>query len=382
MVILKALIAVALVLFAGMPVRSASVPIRIKDMGHVLQARENQLIGFGLAVGLKNTGDTSQTGFTKQALANLLSRMGVVPQSVDFRSRNAAAVMVTATLPPFVKSGQKIDVTVSSLGDATSLQGGILLLTPLMGADEEVYAVAQGPLSIGSATGAMGAYTESVIAPPLRRQQTNVARIPDGALVEKEVPVELADHDLVTIVLDKPDFTTASRVSSTISRALGVAAEAKDAGTIIVPIFKDANVVDFMVNIENLTVVPDAVARVVINERAGTVVIGENVRIAPVAVSYGSVNVQIGDLNLYSYAGTYPGAYGAAEAGEGPALTSRQKQLQLQSKEKALTELSSGATLGDLVKALNAVGASARDLISILQAIRAAGALHAEIEVI
>lgn len=346
---------------------AASPSVRIKDIAHVLEARENQLMGFGLVVGLRNTGDKNQTGFTQQALTNLLSRMGVVPQSVDFKSRNVAAVMVTATLPPFIRPGQKIDVTVSSVGNATSLQGGTLLITPLHGVDDKVYAVSQGSLLVGLPAG-----TPSV--PYIKQKQTTVGRIPGGALVEKEVPVTIGDQGVLTIVLDNPDFTTANRVANSIRR-LGLDAQAKDAVTVTIPTTSDDDFVSLVSRIENATVVPDVIAKVIVNERTGTIVIGESVKISPVAVSYSGIDVVIGNVALFS---------------EGTSVDSAQEEsryrassnARLERTEGKLTLVPGGATLASLVKALNTIGASPQDLIAILQAMKKAGAIKAELEVI
>lgn len=344
-------------------VYAVSPAVRIKDIAHVLEARENQLMGFGLVVGLRNTGDRSQTGFTQQALTNLLSRMGVVPQTVDFKSRNVAAVMVTATLPPFVKPGQRLDVTVSSLGDATSLQGGTLLVTPLHGVDDQVYAVAQGSLLIG-----LEPTTPAV--PYVRQRQATVGRIPGGALVEKEVPVSIGARGLLTIVLDDPDFTTADRVVGELRR-IGLDATAKDAGTVTIPVSAKEDIVGLVSRIENLTVVPDVVAKIVVNERTGTIVIGENVKIAPVAVSYAGIDVMIGDVSLFS------------EGMDTKESRYRARSLaRLERKEGKLTVVPAGVSLSSLVTALNTIGASPKDLIAILQAMKKAGAIKAELEVI
>ncbi len=348
-------------------VHAVSPAVRIKDIAHILEARENQLMGFGLVVGLRNTGDKSQTGFTQQALTNLLSRMGIVPQAVDFRSRNAAAVMVTATLPPFVKPGQKLDITVSSLGDATSLQGGTLLITPLHGVDDQVYAVAQGSLLVG---------IESSVpfVPYVRQRQATVGRIPSGALVEKEVPVSIAEKGFLTIVLDNPDFTTANRMVNSI-RKIDLAVTAKDAGTITIMISASEDVVELVSRIENLMVVPDVVAKIVVNERTGTIVIGENVKIAPVAVSYSGIDVTIGDVSLFS----------EGVSGDSFQEDSRYRArslARLERTEGRLRAIPAGATLSSLVGALNAIGASPKDLIAILQAMKRAGAIKAELEVI
>jgi flagellar P-ring protein precursor FlgI len=380
-----------------------SPSVRIKDIAQIKEARENQLMGFGLVVGLRHTGDGTQTGFTKLALTNLLSRMGLqapsavnaenmssanqiaslgtVPNNQEFRSKNVASVMVTGTLLPYMKPGQKMDVTVSSLGDASSLQGGTLLMTPLQGADGQTYALAQGSLSLGSVNPGASEL-------PMNREITTVGRIPGGAMIEKEVPVNIEEPQALsypgamtsqesvsrysvlsklTILLNDPDFTTASRVAYTIAKE-GLDARAQDAAAVSVIISPDEDLVSLISKIENLEVVPDVRAKVVINERSGTVVIGENIRLAPVAVTYGNFVVQIGDLSL-SGEGLPPGSSSAAN-------------LKVSEKTKNLTVISAGATLKSLVNSLNSIGASPRDLIAILQAIKSAGALSADIEVI
>jgi flagellar P-ring protein FlgI len=358
---------IMLFLFSGVASYAVSPAVRIKDISHILEARENQLMGFGLVVGLKNTGDKSQTGFTQQALTNLLSRMGIVPQSVDFRSRNVAAVMVTANLPAFVRPGQKLDVTVSSVGDASSLQGGTLLMTPLYGADDNVYAVAQGSLLVG-----IKSSTASV--PYIRRSQTTVGRIPSGGLVEKEVPVSLGDQGLVTIVLNNPDFTTANRIKDSLNK-IGQEAEAKDAGTVTVSISGDLDIVPLIAKIENVTIVPDVIAKIVINERTGTIVIGESVKISPCAVSYSGIDVTIGDVSLFSE-GT------ADDSSSGSSRYRARSMARLKKTEGKLKLLPSGPTLSMLVRALNQIGASPKDMIAILQAMKRAGAIKAELEII
>ncbi len=347
-------------------VYGVSPSVRVKDIGHVLEARENQLMGFGLVVGLRNSGDGSQTGFTQQAFTNLLSRMGMMPQSINFKTRNVAAVMVTASLPPFVRPGQKIDVTVSSVGDATSLQGGTLLITPLQGVNGDVYAVAQGSLLVG-----VDPSTPTV--PYVRQRQVTAGRIPQGALVEKEVPVSVGNKGALNIVLDEPDFTTAGRVANSIRKA-GIEAVARDAGTINVAYFSEENMVNLVSRIENLQVVPDSVAKIIVNERTGTIVIGENVKIAPSAVSYAGIDVVIGEMSLYS-------------EGQGLDLAQdesiyRARSMAKIKREEGRLSVVSGTTLSSLVRALNAIGASPRDLIAILQAMKKAGAIKAEMEVI
>ncbi|MDD5593675.1 MAG: flagellar basal body P-ring protein FlgI [Candidatus Margulisbacteria bacterium] len=346
---------------------AASPAVRLKDIAHILGARDNQLMGFGLVVGLNNSGDKTQSSFTQQAVANLMSRMGVVPQSVDFKSRNVAAVMVTATLPPFVRSGQKLDVTVSSLGDATSLQGGTLLITPLQGVDDQVYAVAQGSVLVG----ADPSYPS---VPYVRPRQVTAGRIPEGALVEKEVSVSL-EGSVLTIVLDSPDFTTASRVATAISNS-GIGASARDAATITVA--SEGDPVSLISKIENLTVAPDTVAKIIVNERTGTVVIGEHVVISPVAVSYSGIDVYIGDVSLYSIGNSTDSSdYSAGDQRYQASTNAR-----LSRKESKLKVVPASPTLASLVRALNAIGASPKDLISILQAMKKSGAIKAPLEVI
>ncbi len=355
------------ILSFGFSAEAVAPTVRIKDIASVLEARDNQLMGFGLVVGLRNTGDRSSTGFTQQALTNLLSRMGVVPQSVDFKSRNVAAVMVTAKLPPFMRPGQEIDVTVSSLGDATSLQGGTLLTTPLQGVDGNVYAVAQGSLLVGISSGVP-------TVPYIKQKQTTVGRIPGGALVEKEVPVSMAAKGVLTIVLDEPDYTTADRVGLSIRRA-GFDAQARDAGTVVVSMTAEENIVAIMSKIENLTVVPDSVAKIVVNERTGTIVIGESVKISPVAVSYAGIDVVIGDVSFFTEGS-------ASDQAQDESRYRARSMAKLNRTEGKLTLIPGGATLSGLVRALNTVGASPQDLIAILQAMKQAGAIKAELEVI
>ncbi len=321
-------------------------PVRVKDIAHVLEARENQLMGFGLVVGLNHTGDSMQTGFTKQALANLMDKMGLVPKDTDFKSRNVAAVIVTANIPAFVRSGQKIDVVVSSVGDASSLSGGTLLQAPLMGADNITYAVAQGQVLVHS--GSSNNYN------PASEKNLTMGRVPSGAIVEAEIPVTF-DERKVTVVLDNPDFTTASRLSQAIIN-IGYDAKAVDAGTVVVPVPSGEAHVDVIANIESATLVPDVIAKVVINEKTGIVVIGENVRMAPIAVAYKGFTVTVGAMEgAPPVAGT-----------RGPAVVA----------------VAASASISDLVKALNSLGATPADLIAILESIKEAGALPAEIEVI
>ena len=312
---------------------------RIKDLAHVLEARDNQLVGFGLVVGLKNSGDTSQTGFTRQALTNMLSRMGMVPQGADFKSRNVAAVMVTCSLPPFARKGQKLNVMVSSVGDATSLQGGTLLQTPLQGADGLIYAVAQGSLIVG------GDPIEPDVS-PLGPKLTNNGRVPDGALVEKEVPVSMAEEGKLSIVISKPDFTTAKRIADVIN-ARGYQAAAKDAAMVEVTLGQGVDLVNMIAQIENMKVIPGSMAKVVVNEQTGAVVIGEDVRISPVAVTYGDYRVVVGDMNIYSQTSDQP---------SDNQYLNTQTKAKVVRPPKQVVELKNAATLSDLVAALNGLG--------------------------
>ena len=351
--------------FLGINTADAVSPaVRIKDISHILEARENQIMGFGLVVGLRNTGDSQQTGFTKQAMTNLLSKMGVAPQ-LDFKSRNVAAVMVTANLTPFAKVGQKMDVTVSSMGDATSLVGGTLLFTPLAGTDYEIYATAQGNVVVGQDPIASN-------LPPIRRSQSTAGRISGGALIEKEVPVSLADKGYISIVLDNPDFTTAVRVAEAIAR-IGFDANAVDAATVQVPVLGGGDAVAVISRIENITITPDTAAKVVINERTGTIVIGDNVTISEAAVTSGSINVTIGSVRIYS----------ESDLEERSSSLRSDTTAQIKRPEEGrLVMIPASARLMDLVRALNAVKASPQDLISILQALKKTGALKADLEVI
>ena len=334
---------------------AAGTVVRVKDIAHILEARDNQIMGFGLVIGLSGTGDSMRTGFTKQALTNLLRKMGIPPEKESFNSKNTAAVMVTADLPPFSKSGQRISIVVSSLGDARSLKGGTLLQTPLSGADGNVYAVGQGAVVVGG-------ISAEIYDSKFQKNITTVGRIPKGAIVEKEVPVTVKDANYLTIVLNNPDFTTATRLAKII-RKKGIAqARAIDATTVKVSLANiDLNyVVDFVSKIERLTLTPDHVAKVVVNGRTGTIVIGDRVKISPVAVSHGNVSVRI-----LSSGGKTKGT-----------------QIKIYENKAKLVTLAPRSTLNSLVKALNRIGTTPRDLISILQAIKSAGALSAELEII
>lgn len=347
----------------------AQVSTRIKDVAKVQGVRSNQLVGYGLVVGLAGTGDSDKSTFTVQSIVNMLKTFGVMINTSQLKPKNMAAVMVTATLPPFAKSGDAIDITVSSMGDAKSLQGGTLLQTPLRAANGQVYAVGQGPLSTGGfAVGAGGA-----------SQQKNfptVGNIPSGAMVEREVPMPFTDknNEKLTLTLNQPDFTTASRISEAIDQRFGQITMAKDPGTVLVniPYYYSDNIVGFVASMEELAITPDTVAKVVINERTGTVVIGSNVAIDKVAVAQGGLTIKIGHTAEVSQPPSFS---------DGRTVVTTETTIETKEEPAGLIVLPASANVGDVVAALNAVGATPRDVISILQAIKAAGALHAELQI-
>jgi len=342
---------------------------RIKDLVTVEGVRANQLVGYGLVVGLKGTGDGDQTKFTVQSVVNMLERFGIRVPRAQVKLKNVAAVMVTAELPPFVKPGQRIDVLVSSIGDAKSLQGGTLLLTPLRGPDGKVYALAQGPVSIGG-FGAAGAGAAVQVNHP------TVGRVPNGAVVERAVPVNLNGRDHLLLSFRVTDFTTVSRAVSAINAALhGPYASALDGRTLrltVPPAFR-GRVVELLARVGELEVEPDMPARVVIDERTGTVVMGENVRISRVAVAHGNLSVEIRETPQVVQPQPFAG---------GQTAVVPRTQIRAREQKARVVVLEEGASIGELVRALNAVGATPRDLIAVLQAIKAAGALQAELVII
>jgi len=340
---------------------------RLKDLMEVEGVRGNYLVGYGVVVGLKGTGDGDQTKFTVQSVVNMLEKFGVRVPKEQVKLKNAAAVMVTAYLPPNVKPGQRIDVQVSAIGDAKSLQGGTLLLTPLIGPDGQVHAVAQGPVSIGGFA-AGGAGAQVAVNHP------TVGRVPNGAIVEREVPAgDLNSLDRLTLSLRTEDFTTAQRVAEALNQYLrGNYAKAVDIKTIELEVPKNyrGRVVPLLAEIGNLEVRPDIPARVVIDERTGTVVIGENVRISKVAVAHGNLSVEVRET---------PQVVQPFPFGQGETVVVPRTEVKAKEEKARIVVLEEGATLGELVRALNAVGATARELIAVLQAIKEAGALHAEL---
>jgi flagellar P-ring protein precursor FlgI len=331
--------------------------------------RENQLVGYGLVVGLNGTGDRSQTFFSTQTLANLLERSGITIDPEQTRVKNIAAVMVTAILPPFVRQGSRIDVTVSSIGDAQNVQGGILILTPLKAVDNEIYVAAQGQILLGGfSAGGSGS-----------RVQTNhptVGRIPNGGLVEREVPVVLAGKTHLNIVLHENDFTTATRTARAINESVGSnVADAVDGRSIsiMIPQNYSSRIVEFMALVENAKIDVDSTAKVVMNEKTGTIVMGREVRISEVSIIHGSLSLQVGTVFNVSQ----PTPLSQGKTAVVPETTTSVQE----EKGRTLT-LRDGASVEEVVRALNAIGAGPRDIIAILQAIKAEGALQADLEVI
>jgi flagellar P-ring protein precursor FlgI len=344
--------------------------VRIKDLADMRGMRDNQLVGYGLVVGLDGTGDGKKARFTIQSLVNMLEKMGVTVAAKDISVKNAAAVMVTADLPPFGRNGSRIDVLVSSIGDAENLQGGTLLFTPLRGADGEVYAVAQGPISTG------GFAAEGSSGSSVQKNFPTVGRVVAGALIEKEIVTAFPVQPELTLALHRPDFTTATRVASAINGALSEPlAQTPDAGTIQVrvPSRFSTNPVAFAAMIEALDVEPDTAAKVVINERTGTVVMGAGVRINTVAVAHGNLSIQIQESSQVSQPLPFS---------EGRTAVTPQTDIQVTEGKAPLFLLENGVSIGDLVRALNTLGVTPRDLIAIFQAIKAAGALQAQLEII
>ena len=342
---------------------------RLKDLVDVEGVRDNQLIGYGLVVGLAGTGDKQQTVFTNQSLTNMLERMGVIVSPTAIQVKNTAAVMVTATLPAFAQPGLHIDITVASTGDASNLRGGILLLTSLRGADGQVYAVAQGPVITGGFVAGRGGAQTTVNHP-------TVGRSPNGATVERPAP-SVAPKNLVRLQLRQSDFTTSARIVDAVNKKFSAAspsAHAENAGlvTVSVPPEFSARTMEFMSQLENLLVDADSAARVVVNERTGTIVLGKDVRISPVAILHGNLSVEVKTVEMVSQPN--PLSTGATEVV--PQTTVSAKE------EKARTVvLKQGATVEELVRALSAIGSTPRDIIAILQSLRSAGALEAELEV-
>ncbi|WP_130472139.1 flagellar basal body P-ring protein FlgI [Candidatus Magnetaquicoccus inordinatus] len=341
---------------------------RLKDVVEIEGVRGNPITGFGLVVGLNGTGDSS-AAFTNQSLTMMLERMGISTPQTGVKVKNIASVMVTATLPPFARQGGKLDVTISSLGDSKSLQGGTLILTPLKGADGKIYAVAQGPVSIGG-------FAVEGAAQSVQKNHPTVGRIAGGAVIEREIPFELNQEFQLQLSLRNPDFTTATRVVKSINNLFGEPlASARDSGTVqlTIPSTYQGKVVDFVSRLENLQVDPDQTAKVVLNERTGTIVMGENVRVSTVALAHGGLSIKITESPQVSQ----PNA-----RSRGATVVTPKTDIEVKEKDGKVLEMEAGVTLGELVRGLNSIGVTPRDLIAIMQSIKASGALQAELEIL
>jgi flagellar P-ring protein precursor FlgI len=356
-------------LFSLMPQQEATaVRLRLKDITHIKGIRNNQLVGYGLVVGLAKSGDKSRS--TQNASYNMIQNMGGrLATENDIKSTNTAAVMVTALVPPFAKAGDTIDILVSSMADAKSLEGGILISTQLMAPNGEVVAVAQGPVSVGGVSVSAGGSSQ-------RTAITTTGRVPGGAIVEREISTEVGDSSGLDLVMDRTDFTMASKIADVVNQRLGPA-RAMDGSSIRVefpPQFVD-NRIGFISALENLEIDTTLEnAKIVVNERTGTIVIGANVRLLPAAVAHGGITVSVSTTNAISQ----PNAF--AQGGQTQGVTN--SEIKVEEKPGSLIKLNGNSTLSDLVAALNAIGVTPNDLISILQALKAAGSLEATLEII
>ena len=349
----------------------AGAQARIKDIAEFEGVRENHLVGYGLVVGLDGTGDDLESAvFTRESLIGMLQRLGVSARSEDLETDNVAAVMVTADLPPFARQGNRIDVTVSALGDSSSLLGGTLLVTPLFGADGEVYAVAQGPVAVAG-------FSAGGEAEQVSQGVATAGRIPNGAIIERELDFDISRLGSVKVSLRNPDFTTARRLAQAVNASLRAPlARQLDSSTVLVQIPEQypGGTVALLTEIEQLRVATDQAARVVIDEQSGVIVMGENVRISTVAIAQGNLTIRITETAQVSQPGPF--------SRSGTTETVDRTNIQVDdSGDRRLALLPAGVSLQELVNGLNALGIGPRDMITILQAIKAAGALQAEIEV-
>ena len=358
-------------LFLAIMVAAGIAPahaVRLKDIANFSGVRNNELVGYGLVVGLSGTGDGNTNEFTIRSMTNMLEKMGVSVNPTNLKPKNTAAVMVTAKMPASSRPGSPIDVTVSSVGDSKSLYGGVLLLTPMRGLDGNVYAVAQGSLTLGG-------FSAEGQAASTQKNVTTVARIPNGATVEREVPFQFNKQESLTINMANQDFSTTMRVVKSINSAIGGQyAKAVDGATIhiAIPPKFHGNMVPLMASLENLDVSPDSRARVVVDEKTGTVVLGGTVRLTRVAVAHGSLQIVVAESPNVSQ----PNAFG-----QGQTVVTPQTNVKVKEQNNRLM-LMEGATLQELVDGLNSIGATPRDLISILRTLKTAGSLHADLEVI
>lgn len=360
--------------------KSESTPIasvRLKDLAHVEGVRDNPLVGYGLVVGLAGTGDTARSGPTVQSIANTLTRFGVRVFSDQISSRNVASVVITGTLPAFANSGEKIDINIASMGDARSLLGGTLMLAPLKGPDDQIYALAQGPLSVGG-------FRYDAFGNVVQKNHPTVGQIPGGATLETTVTTKIVSSaGSLYLLLDSPDYTTAARAADAVNARLApidngriIRAQAVDASRVAIRLTEDerGRLVDMVRTIENAEIVPDQVARVVVNERTGTVVSGGDVRLGQVVINHGELKVNIATDFLVSQ----PLVIGRSGPGIHTAVVP-DANITVDETEKPVVSLQSGASVDELVSALNKIKVPPRDTISILQAIKRAGSLRAEL---
>ncbi len=351
----------------GPSVESGERRARVKDISSIEGIRDNQLVGYGLVVGLKGTGDTQQATFPTQTLASMLLRMGVSVPASAIRVQNLAAVFVSATLPPFAQPGTKLDITAASAGDASSLEGGLLLMTPLYGTDGKIYAQAQGPLVVGG-------YSVSLNGSTKQFNHPTTARVPYGAMVERGVPFSLGDRASFSLLLDDADFKSAGAMADAINTELGrKAAHAADSRRIELAVSESDDIPQLLARVEAVEVSVFPRAKVVVNERTGTVVIGGKVVLQPVSILHGGLTVRV----VTDFKVSQPGPFST-----GTTQVTPESRVEANDKPVSRIELKQGATVDDLVRSLQTIGASARDVISILQAMKSAGALEAEIEVL
>lgn len=381
--------AVVLIACLCLPVSAGAA--RIKDISSIGGIRDNQLVGYGLVVGLMSTGDSIKNGYTRETLSNMLSRQGLAMRDKELKSNNIAAVMITAVLPPFAKTGAKLDVMVSSVGDAKSLLGGTLLMTPLRGADGEIYAVAQGAVVIGGFVAGANSASGSAVG----KNHTTVGYITNGALIEKELRYDFEKTRQLTVNLYQPDFTTLNRLASTVSARIGdVDVKLVDSGSALITVKNSykGSIVSLLSAIENLDVSIDTAAVVVLNEKTGTVVMGENVRISTIAVAHGNLSFQIREESNVSQPlpfaprgvpgqGPTDAGHGVTMGSGGQTVVTPSTQINVAEEKKSLLVMPRGVTIQDVVRGLNAMGVTPRDLMQILQTIKAAGSLQADLKV-
>jgi flagellar P-ring protein precursor FlgI len=361
-------LALAVSLALTIPATTAGAASRIKDVVDFEGVRDNLLVGYGLVVGLNGTGDSLRNSpFTRQSLQAMLERLGVNVRNVDLNTDNVAAVMVSANLPPFARHGSRIDVTVSTLGDAENLLGGTLLVTPLLGADGQVYSVAQGPVVVGG-------FTVQGDASTFVKGVPTAGRVPNGGIIEQEIPFEMADLQRMRLALKNPDLTTARRIAEAINAFLDIdAAVMSDPGTVILtaPAAYAYDMTALLADIEQLRIEPDQPARVVIDETTGVIVLGNDVRVNTVAIAQGNLTIRVTEIPQVSQPAPF--------AQTGDTVVVPRTQIDVVEGDSKLAVVESGVNLQELVDGLNSLGISPRDMISILQALKTAGALQAEI---